>query len=363
MATTKVTYALIVLNGEPFIKYQLSYLYKHAHQILIVEGAVKKFKHGSKNFASKDKTAQIIKNFPDPEKKIKLIKKNRYFNNKKEMCNEYIKFITGNVLWQIDVDEFYSDETHRYIKKIFSNFNTLDQVSFKFYDYYKTFDLIINGYPTEFNDIPRVHRVVKGMKWSNHRPPELKLNKNKLVPRKKFDGKQMLKKKHCMHNLTMIFDNQVKDKFIYYGSRSKNVFSGQSDWYYDSWINYKLKFSVSGFKNCITYLTKRKHELPNILKLISNDISNNNYKNFYFGSDKIIKYKIIKKDYKNLTLLADKINYLKKENFFIKIYMSIILFIKISLIKKSGDKSFFYIVLLKNLFPKYIKNIIKIFIK
>ena len=31
------------------------------------------------------------------------------------MCNAVFKYVTGNVIWQIDVDEFYHDWVHEYI--------------------------------------------------------------------------------------------------------------------------------------------------------------------------------------------------------------------------------------------------------
>ena len=37
--TPKITFGMIVLNGEPFIKYNLRALYPYAHQIIVVEGA------------------------------------------------------------------------------------------------------------------------------------------------------------------------------------------------------------------------------------------------------------------------------------------------------------------------------------
>lgn len=41
MTYPKITFGMIVLNGLPFIKYNLIELYPYAHQIIIVEGACK----------------------------------------------------------------------------------------------------------------------------------------------------------------------------------------------------------------------------------------------------------------------------------------------------------------------------------
>ena len=356
----KVSYVMVVLNGEPFIKFQLQSIYKHAHEIIIVEGAYKKFSFAAKEFRSKDKTISIIENFPDPKKKIKLIKKKIFYDDKKEMCNEFMKYITGDVLWQIDVDEFYDENTHKYVKQIFSKDDLLDQVSFTFYDYYKTFDWIINGYPEQYLDVIRVNRIFKGMTWVNQRPPTLEFNNKIIIPRKKINGMQMLKNNHYMHNLTMIYDSQVKDKFIFYNKKSLGIFSGNDQWYTDSWKNYSQKFSVAGFKSFLTYLTKREHQLPKIMeKILLHTKKKSNIK-FKFNSDVKIKKTVCKKNYRNLMLLANQINSLEKEFFFVKLYISIILLIKISTTVTQEDKSFFYLVLLRKLIPKFVKKLFKV---
>mgnify|MGYP006932098584 CR=1 FL=1 len=38
----KITFGIIVLNGEPFTRYCIRALYPHAHQIIVVEGALEK---------------------------------------------------------------------------------------------------------------------------------------------------------------------------------------------------------------------------------------------------------------------------------------------------------------------------------
>ena len=357
----KVSYAMNVLNGEPFIKFQLQSIYDHAHEIIIIEGAYKKFRFATKGFRSKDKTLAIIENFPDPEKKIKLIKKNEFFEDRKEMCNEFMKYLTGDILWQIDVDEFYDKSTHEYVKQVFLEDDLLDQVSFNFYDYYKTFDWIINGYPEEFLDVIRVNRIFKGMRWANQRPPTLALNNQIIKPRKKINGSEMKKNNHYMHNLTMIFDSQVKDKFIYYNAKSSAVFSGNDKWYVDSWENYSKKFSVAGFKNCLTYLKKREHQLPIIIEDMSSEIKKNLYKGFKFHSDEKIKKTLSKKNYRNSLLIADKINSMKSKNFFIKIFLAFNLFFKINTLVLYDDKSFFRYVLLRNLIPQFVKKLVKFF--
>jgi hypothetical protein len=60
----KVTFGIIVLNGEPFTRYCLRSLYPFAHQIVVVEGAVR----GAMSLArhdghSRDGTLETLQRF------------------------------------------------------------------------------------------------------------------------------------------------------------------------------------------------------------------------------------------------------------------------------------------------------------
>lgn len=159
----KITYAMNVLNGEPFIKYQLDSIYKHAHEIVIVEGAYKKFAHATNNCRSKDNTLNIIKAYHDNENKIKLVVNDYFYEDRMEMCNEFLKHVSGDVLWQVDSDEFYNAETHKYIYQLFKNDNELDMVSFNFNDYFASTDYCIAGNESlKLDDVNRVHRFNHG---------------------------------------------------------------------------------------------------------------------------------------------------------------------------------------------------------
>ena len=39
MSIPRITFGIIVLNGEPFTRYNLQALYPFAHEIIVVEGA------------------------------------------------------------------------------------------------------------------------------------------------------------------------------------------------------------------------------------------------------------------------------------------------------------------------------------
>src|SRR5688572_53959 len=107
----RISFGMIVLNGEPFVRYNLRALYPFAHQIIVVEGATP----GAAAIASPDghstdgtlETLQHFKAEEDPENKLTIITRDGFWPEKDEMSQAYAELATGDYLWQIDTDEFY----------------------------------------------------------------------------------------------------------------------------------------------------------------------------------------------------------------------------------------------------------------
>ncbi len=154
----KISFGIIVLNGEPFIKYNLRALYPFAHEILIVEGATKNSKETStEDGHSTDSTLNVIKDFietEDTDKKIKLITRDGFWEEKDEMSRQFVKEITGNYLWQIDVDEFYLEEDVTKIIEILKNDSSISGISFKMKSFWGGIYQTEEG--TIFGDIYRI---------------------------------------------------------------------------------------------------------------------------------------------------------------------------------------------------------------
>jgi len=251
----KISYVMNVLNGEPFIKYQLDSIYSHAYEIIIVEGAYRKFAHSATvEGRSTDNTVEIISSYPDPENKIVLVQNPGFYDDRLDMCNEFLQRVTGDVIWQVDADEFYLDSTHTYVYDLFSTDPELDRVCFNFYDFFGSLDYFIKGYEhIGLDNIRRVHRYKKGEKWLDQRPPTLSSNNQEKVIRKEITGSQMQIKGHMMFHPTLLFDSQVMDKYQYYSSISSSI-NKPNKWIVNVWQKYNNKFNVSGIKNYITYL-------------------------------------------------------------------------------------------------------------
>lgn len=276
----KISYVMNVLNGEPFIKYQLDSIYNHAHEIIIVEGAYEKFKHAAATDGrSTDRTVYIIKDYPDSLKKIILITKPGFYDDRLDMCNEFMHRVTGNVIWQVDVDEFYHQKTHDYIKKCFEDDENLDRVSFNFYDLFASPDYYIYGYEAlKLTNVNRVHRYTPGDRWLTQRPPLL-CDKNgvKKVINKHMGGDKLEKHGYVMFNCTLFLRKQIEDKYQYYSTMSRNV--SKSDNYLDAvWDSFKNRYFLSGHKNSITYLKQIDVNVPKeVDKMWQDVLKDSNY--------------------------------------------------------------------------------------
>ena len=136
----RITFGIIVLNGEPFIKYNLRALYPFAHQIIVVEGA-SPHAHSiaTQDGHSTDDTLDVLRNFKrdeDPDNKIQIVTAedeghpNGFWPGEKhEQSQAYAKRATGNWLWQVDVDEFYMPQDMTWIIETLLEKSTVSMIS------------------------------------------------------------------------------------------------------------------------------------------------------------------------------------------------------------------------------------------
>ena len=81
----KITFGMIVFNGNYVLQEVLTSIYEYAHQILIAEGPVAYWQTQGYT-TSTDGTNDILHEFYDPDKKIKFIA-NILRRHKEVFCN------------------------------------------------------------------------------------------------------------------------------------------------------------------------------------------------------------------------------------------------------------------------------------
>lgn len=182
----KISFGLILYNEEKLVEQQLFNLYPHAHEIIIVEGRVTEF--GDKFPKERDNTLRNIKHFQkhhDPENKVKLITREVWVG-KTVMVNEYYQTATGDYVWHIDADEFYSDECINRTKEYIAETDLLNYAHDEYY-YFRCYNVVVAkaGKQKFWNYPARIHKCIKGRQLF-HRPQILvgtKPGQTGLIPR------------------------------------------------------------------------------------------------------------------------------------------------------------------------------------
>jgi len=152
----RISFGIIVLNGEPFTRYNLRSLYPYAFEIIVVEGAsIKASAIATPNGHSLDGTLEILHSFKkeeDPDNKIKIITAEDlgYSNgfwpgDKDEQSEAYAQYATGDYLWQIDIDEFYKSEDIETIVNMLSLNECITQINILQYNFWGGFHSLVDG--------------------------------------------------------------------------------------------------------------------------------------------------------------------------------------------------------------------------
>lgn len=266
----RISFGIIVLNGEPFTKYCLRSIYNFAHEIIIVEGATENAKAISTHDGhSIDSTLKSIHEFirdEDKDKKIKLITKNGYWQEKNEMSEAYALAATGNYLWQVDIDEFYLEEDLKKIISILNKDASITSMSFKTVPFWGGINYFEEG--PILGDFHRLFKFGPGYKYINHRPPTvIDTNNNNLRNINWLSGTTMFRRyKIRMYHYYLVFPLQAKAKATYY---SKTFNKDYSKWLNNNYINFKDPYHVNDNFWKISWLRKYKgHHPQQIIKMM-----------------------------------------------------------------------------------------------
>lgn len=104
-----------IWNSAIWLEYQLQDMYKFSDSIVIMEGNWTGDYEGWAGDTSPDGSADIVRNFPDPENKIHFYQiggGHHVFPARQYLCS---KIEPCDWVWVRDVDEFYSNDSTEYI--------------------------------------------------------------------------------------------------------------------------------------------------------------------------------------------------------------------------------------------------------
>jgi len=211
----KIAFGMIVFEGDYVLKQCLEQIYEFASQILISEGPVLYWQKQGRT-TSTDKTNKILDDFPDPEKKIKII--HGQFLEKDDQCRAYMQYINDDIdyIWNLDSDEIYKTEDLINIIDFLKKHNPTS-VGVQSCSFYGGFDNYLTGFELNTDNFLRIFKYVKGATWLTHRPPTIKYPLNSNIVKKHIDSKTLYDSIGAqMYHYSYVFPDQVFKKINYY---------------------------------------------------------------------------------------------------------------------------------------------------
>lgn len=287
MEKARITFGMIVLNGEPFVRYNLLSLYPFAHQIIVVEGACP----AAKNIAaadghSRDTTLDTLRRFKaeeDPDNKLIIVTAEDeghpdgfWTGEKDEMSQAYAKRATGNYLWQVDSDEFYLDDDLRFVTNWLENDPSITAVTFRQMSFWGSTDYIVDGYYLA-GGASNYHRLFKwgpGYVYSSHRPPTVQNADGvdqRLINWK--DSWVLQERGIYLYHYALLFPKQVREKCEYYSQVEwSETFDHMQQWADQAFNSLKRPFGVHNVYEYPSWLEKYDGRHPAAVLDMMNDI-------------------------------------------------------------------------------------------
>lgn len=267
----KISFGIIVLNGEPFTKHCLRALYPFAHQIIVVEGATENARSISTlDGHSTDQTLESLKEFKaneDPKDKLVIISREGFWKEKDEMSKAYAKVVTGNILWQVDVDEFYLPEDIQKIISILSQKLEIETISVNTVTFWGGIDYLTEGWHLirGNKEYHRIFRFEPGYEYRTHRPPTVMdqsgRDLRKKNPRKGWVRGRELEKKYGirLYHYSLLLPKQVQEKSRYYAAWAR---PDSVRWAEENYFKLSHPFHVHNVYEQISWLERYRGKHP-----------------------------------------------------------------------------------------------------
>jgi glycosyltransferase involved in cell wall biosynthesis len=275
----RISFGIIVFNGEPFLRYCLRSLYPFAHEIIVVEGACASAKTiATQEGHSTDNTLQTLYSFKseeDSENKLRIVTRDGFWTEKDEQSQAYAQLASGNYLWQVDIDEFYDPEEMSEILNFLRDHPEISMVSFKQITFWGGFDFTCDGwYLRRGAEIyNRVFRWGPGYRYVSHRPPTVVdqsgQDMRKIRP---VILDRILKKPVRLYHYSLLFPKQVMEKCEYYRNVDWTSRKEAVDWANEVFLDLKQPFRVHNVYQYPSWLDRFSGKHPPQIEELKKDL-------------------------------------------------------------------------------------------
>jgi len=284
----RISFGMIVLNGEPFVRYNLRALYPFAHEIIVVEGAAP----ASSSIAtpgghSTDGTLDTLRAFQakeDPENKLVIVTAEDqghpdgfWPGEKHEQSQAYANRATGDFLWQVDVDEFYRPEDIKIILQMLQEDPEITAVSFKQIQFWGGLSYSVDGWYLR-RGAEQFHRLFRwgdAHAYVTHRPPTvLDANGRDARSIRWIDAYDLERRGIYLYHYSLVFPKQVLEKCEYYGNALWADRPRAQEWAREAFLELKHPYRVHNVYDYPSWLERFKGEHPPAIHELWRDIEN-----------------------------------------------------------------------------------------
>lgn len=245
----RITFGIIVLNGEPFTRYCLRSLYPFAHELIVVEGGHEATRSVTTATGhSIDGTLETLQRFKqeeDPEDKLTIVTtdgfwpwKDEFGKDRTPQSREYAVRATGDYLWQVDIDEFYLPEDMRLVTDMLAADPSITAVSFKQLTFWGSPDYRCDSWHLRWgSDI--YHRLFKwgpGYRYVTHQPPTVHDERGRdLRDLHWVGGRELARRGVFMYHYSLLFPWQVEQKTRIYRDEKPHLYADVLPWARDNY--------------------------------------------------------------------------------------------------------------------------------
>lgn len=275
----RVTFGIIVLNGEPFARYCLRALYPLAHEIIVVEGACETAAAiATPDGHSTDGTLETLYCFKaeeDPEDKVQILLRDGFWSEKDEQSQAYAERASGDYLWQIDIDEFYQPDDMRAVLAMLRNDPQITAVSFKELAFWGGFDYTVDAWYLQRTARSR-HRLFKwgpGYRYVMHRPPTVHDSSGRdLRSVKWISGEELARRGILLYHYCLLFPKQVFEKCEYYAKAEWARRHRAQEWAQEVFLKLRDPYRVHNVYDYPSWLERFEGDHPPQIEALRADL-------------------------------------------------------------------------------------------
>jgi hypothetical protein len=254
----RITFGIIVLNGEPFTRHCLRSLYPFAHQIVVVEGGHEDTRAvATPDGHSVDGTLEALRRFKSEEDlldKVEIVTRDGFWPKTDELgrhrtaqSRAYAERATGDYLWQVDIDEFYRPEDMQAVIAMLKGQRDVSAVSFRTRSFFGGLRYVAESWDhlDGTRDFDRLFKWGPGYRYVTHEPPTVVDDRGRdLRALQWVRAGEMAKRGVFLYHYESLIPWQVEQKVRIYEDEKPEWCAGLVDWAENSYFRLRHPYRV-----------------------------------------------------------------------------------------------------------------------